>query len=283
MNELTTATFAFEDNEVRTVLRDGEPWFVLADLCTALGIGNPAQVATRLDPDEVGAHILNDLIDSLGRVQETLIVSEAGMYETILGSRKPVARALKRWVAHEVLPSNRKHGAYLTPDKLDEVSESPAALQQLVSDLRAELDQSRKRVELLDAAVKRWRIEISEFENRLDRSNDADLVSWAPEDGPYWYGVWLEYEGDSMRTIAEMVEYLNSLGSVSRVHHKEVHKVLADSGVVFRDSGLPTPRGVLEGYVLLGVRYRGSHSGVGLARTVVTSEGRKMLERHFGA
>lgn len=106
------AVFDYEGAAVRTVSIDGEPWFVASDVCTVLEIGNPSQAAARLDEDEV------TLISNEGR--PTNVVSEAGLFSLILGSRKPEARAFKRWVTHEVLPSIRRSGAYAieTPEQL---------------------------------------------------------------------------------------------------------------------------------------------------------------------
>jgi anti-repressor protein len=96
---------------VRVVLVDGEPWFVAADVCAVLGIGNPRQAVTYLDDDEVGqAPVTTN--DGSGRALVTNIVAEAGLFSLILRSRKPEARAFKRWITHEVLPAIRKAGRY---------------------------------------------------------------------------------------------------------------------------------------------------------------------------
>ena len=110
MTELTQYTF--EGRELRALLIDGEPWFVAADVCTILGIGNPTQALTRLDEDE------RTLISNEGR--DVNAVSEAGLYVLILGSRKPEAKLFRRWVTHTVLPSIRKTGSYGTVRELTE-------------------------------------------------------------------------------------------------------------------------------------------------------------------
>lgn len=106
------AIFDYEGSVVRTVTIEGEPWFVASDVCSVLEIGNPSQAAARLDDDEV------TLISNEGR--PTNVVSEAGLFSLILGSRKPEARAFKRWITHDVLPSIRRTGAYAveTPEQL---------------------------------------------------------------------------------------------------------------------------------------------------------------------
>ena len=84
----------------------GEPLFVLKDICDALDIGNPREVARRLDEDCVST---TDVTDNLGRSRTTNVVNEAGLYEVIFMSRKPEAKAFRRWATSEVLPSIRKH------------------------------------------------------------------------------------------------------------------------------------------------------------------------------
>ncbi|MCQ4363043.1 phage antirepressor [Mycobacterium gordonae] len=101
--------FNYEGANVRTVIVGGEPWFVAKDVCDVLAITNSTIAVQRLDDDEVTKFNLG------GLAGESNIVSESGLYSLILGSRKPEARAFKRWVTHEVLPSIRKTGAYTAP------------------------------------------------------------------------------------------------------------------------------------------------------------------------
>jgi prophage antirepressor-like protein len=101
----------FEGRNVRMVERDDTQWWVLADVCRAMDIANPSNVAARLDDDEK-----DDLhtVDTIGRQQSTTIVSEPGLYAVILQSRKPIARRFDRWIRHVVLPTIRKTGRYAT-------------------------------------------------------------------------------------------------------------------------------------------------------------------------
>lgn len=113
--------FTYQSNEVRTVEMNGEPWFVLKDVCEILEISNPRMTAQRLDADEVSQ---TDVIDSMGRQQETTVINESGLYNVILRSDKPEAKPFRKWVTSEVLPSIRKNGGYLagqeqlTPEEL---------------------------------------------------------------------------------------------------------------------------------------------------------------------
>ena len=98
--------------KIRTITIDGEPWFVAVDVCKALQIANSRDALTRIDDDEKGVV----LTDTLGGKQEVTIVNEPGLYTLVLSSRKPEAKAFKRWITHEVIPVIRKHGAYISPN-----------------------------------------------------------------------------------------------------------------------------------------------------------------------
>ena len=121
--------------EIRVTDQNGEPWFVAADVCRALDIGNPTQAIARLDSDE------STLISNEGR--EMNIISEPGLYALVLGSRKPEAKAFKRWVTHEVIPSIRRTGGYIagaesmTPEEL--MAKALTVAQKTLADREARL------------------------------------------------------------------------------------------------------------------------------------------------
>lgn len=106
-------TFVFKNAQVRTTSQGGEPWFVLKDVCEALGIVNVPNVAARLDPDEKNTIRLMD--STSGGNPNVTIISEPGLYSVIFRSDKPEAQEFKRWIRHEVLPTIRKTGSYSTP------------------------------------------------------------------------------------------------------------------------------------------------------------------------
>ena len=137
MNDLQI--FKYQDSEVRTVELNGEPWFVLKDVCGVLGISNHKMTAQRLDGDEVSQ---TDLIDSVGRQQETTVINESGLYNVILRSDKPEAKPFRKWVTAEVLPTIRKHGAYMTPETLQAAILNPDTMIQLCQQLKAEQDKN---------------------------------------------------------------------------------------------------------------------------------------------
>lgn len=147
MNELQV--FAFNDHLVRAVQKDGEPWWVAKDVCDVLGLGNITETLRNLDEDELTSVILK----SGGQDREMRLVSEAGLYNLIFRSRKDEARAFRRWVTHEVLPTIRKTGGYSSSRKIRELIEryehniSKEALGKLVILEALELT-GRKRISL---------------------------------------------------------------------------------------------------------------------------------------
>ena len=119
MNENEVQVWNYESSEVRTVQVNGEPWFVLADVCKVLELSTPARVAERLEKDEVSQ---THTIDRMGREQKTTIINESGLYTVILRSDKPQAKPFRKWVTSEVLPSIRKHGSYSVQSQFADLS-----------------------------------------------------------------------------------------------------------------------------------------------------------------
>jgi anti-repressor protein len=124
--------FQFDGTDVRVVTQDGEPWFVLADVCRVLDIANPSDAASRIDQDALGTA---EVIDSMGRTQRARIVEEAGVYEVVFLSRKPEARHFKRWITREVIPQIRRTGSYAVAPVLPQ--DYATALRALASEVEA--------------------------------------------------------------------------------------------------------------------------------------------------
>ena len=115
--------FNFGKSEVRVVMVGGEPWWVAKDVCDVLEIKNNRDALSRLDEDEKGVV----LTDTPGGEQKMSIVNEPGLYTLILASRKKEAKAFKRWITHEVIPSIRKTGQYtVKADPVDKTKEMRA-------------------------------------------------------------------------------------------------------------------------------------------------------------
>jgi anti-repressor protein len=129
---LAVYTAPIDGFNLRTILRDGEPWFVAGDVCKALGLANPHSSTALLDEDERGLHS----VDTPGGRQLLGIVSESGLYSLILRSRRPEARAFKRWITGEVLPAIRRTGGYQAAPAL------PATYADALRELAATVEQS---------------------------------------------------------------------------------------------------------------------------------------------
>lgn len=140
----TLQLFNYGTQVVRTVLIGGEPWFVAADLVDILDIGRVHDAVRGLDEDERGT----DTIRTLGGDQEVTVVTEAGMYSLVLRSRKPEARAFKRWITHDVLPAIRKTGHYGTPP-LDLTALDPRTLALAILEESDRADAAEKQVAAL--------------------------------------------------------------------------------------------------------------------------------------
>lgn len=142
--------FNYNSKQVRTIIKDSEPWFVAKDVCNILEINPSEAVKGRkdrnfedgLDVDEYRDDI--DIVDSIGRRQKALAVNEAGLYSLILKSRKPEAKQFKRWVTHEVIPSIRKYGLYATPDTVEKILENPDYMIEILQKYKEE---KQKRLE----------------------------------------------------------------------------------------------------------------------------------------
>ncbi|WP_211749896.1 phage antirepressor [Paenibacillus sp. Marseille-Q4541] len=131
--------FMYGSYQVRTVTIQNEPWFVAKDVCEVLEIGNVGQAVSRLDADDKADVILND--GRQDRLQTA--INEPGLYTLILGSRKQEAKQFKRWITHEVIPSIRKHGAYMTSETLEKAILNPDFLINLAGELKKEQEKSK--------------------------------------------------------------------------------------------------------------------------------------------
>lgn len=136
MNELSNLK-VFQHNvfgSVRTVIKDSEPWFVAVDVCKALELADTGRATERLDDDE----LTRIKIESGGQKREVIAVNEPGLYCLILRSRKKEANEFRRWVTHEVIPSIRKHGAYMTPETIEKTLCNPDFIIKLATALKEE-------------------------------------------------------------------------------------------------------------------------------------------------
>lgn len=241
MNELKVFTNE-EFGQVRTVVKNNEPWFVAADVCKALEIGDTHKAMERLDDDEKG----RSSIPTLGGNQEMFVVNEPGLYSLVLGSRKPEAKEFKRWITHEVIPSIRKHGMYAT----DELLADPDFAIRVFEELKAERE-AKKALEAQNA-IQTQRIaelepkatyydEVLKCRDALPTSIIAKDYGWSAkklnkflhEQGVQYklQGTWLLYSkyADKGYTKSETYPYEGSAGN----YHTAINTKWTQAGRLF--------------------------------------------------
>jgi anti-repressor protein len=155
--------FNYSENHVRTVLKDGQPYFVAKDICEILEIGNVTDAVKRLSDSMKGV----DSIETLGGKQEVNVITEAGVYKLVFTSRKPEAEKFTDWIASEVLPSIRKHGIYAKEELLD----NPDLLLDVITKLKAEREEKKLLTDKLEQQKP-----LVMFAETCIASNDSILV-----------------------------------------------------------------------------------------------------------
>lgn len=132
-----------EFGTLRVIEQDGEPWMVGKDVAKALGYAKPENaLAAHVDEDDKTTTLIQG--DGSNYKSKTTIVNESGLYSLVLGSKLPTAKKFKRWVTNEVLPSIRKHGAYMTPQKIEEALLNPDTIISLAQQLKEEKAKTAK-------------------------------------------------------------------------------------------------------------------------------------------
>lgn len=129
--------------QVRTVMQDGEPWFVAADVCKALELDQVSNAVRKLDDDEKTLISVKGIWNGVGN-PNVRIINEPGLYSLALGSRKPEAKEFKRWITHEVIPTIRKHGIYATPSAAEKILSDPDYGIKLLEAIKAERAEKEK-------------------------------------------------------------------------------------------------------------------------------------------
>lgn len=135
---------------IRVMERDGKPWFVGKDVAEILGYAKPLNaLTTHVDEDD---SLKQGLTDSMGRMQNTIIINESGLYSLILSSKLPTAKQFKRWVTSEVLPSIRKHGGYITGQNT--MTDDELIAKALIM-AQSKIDEKNKQLEEKDEQIKK--------------------------------------------------------------------------------------------------------------------------------
>ena len=172
-----------EFGSIRTLNINGEPWFVGKDVAEVLGYERPTKaVSDRVEDDDIDGIPIQD---SIGRMQNTPIINESGLYSLILSSKLPTAKKFKRWVTNEVLPSIRKHGVYATEMTIEKTLSDPDYIIQILSafkkekedkeKLQVENSQQKEIIVNLNEQIKNDKPKI-EFAQQIHNSKDTILV-----------------------------------------------------------------------------------------------------------
>ena len=225
-----------EFGAIRTIEKDGEPWFVGKDVAAALGYKDTVNaLKSHVDAEDKGGWQITTQFGD----KETTIINESGLYSLVLYSKLPTAKKFKRWVTSEIIPSIRKHGAYMTPETLEKVLLSPDTLMQLAQNLKDEqekrkvletkIEQDKPKVLFADAvASAKTSILIGELAKLL-KQNGVDigqnrLFEWMRQNG---YLIRRQGSDYNMPTQRSMEQGLFEIKETTVVHadgHTHINK-----------------------------------------------------------
>lgn len=148
--------FKYQGREMRVITgAHGEPWWVATDVAKILGYRDAPTMTRWLEEDEVSSEKISDPCYTdvcTSQVRRVNIINESGLYTAIIRSRRPEAKAFRRWVTGTVLPSIRKHGAYMTPQTIEDLVSNP----DMVIELATKLKEEQQRVRELEPAARSW-------------------------------------------------------------------------------------------------------------------------------
>lgn len=210
MTDNSLQVFNNEDfGEIRVLAIDNEPWFVARDVTDALGLDRTA--TRRLDEDEKGVRSMH----TQGGEQEVGIITEAGLYSLIMASKKPEAKAFKRWVTHDVLPSIRRNGMYATPQTVEQMLADPDTMIETLKALKA--DRMRSQALLEDNA------------RLLPKATAFDV----------------QIEASGTMSITEAARYLHQLDKT--VTRTRLFALLRADRLICQQGNAPTKKGIERG------------------------------------
>ena len=206
-----------EFGEIRTITKDNEPMFCLADVCKALEITHVTDVKKRMKKDGVGTA---EVIDSMGRKQKATFINEANLYKVIFQSRKPSAEKFTDWVTDEVIPSIRKNGGYianqenLTPEQI--VANALVVAQNIITQKDKQIEEMTPKANYFDALVdKKLNTNIRDTAKELGIGEKA-FVSFLIEKGY----VFRQGKHKQLRPYAKYAESGNGLFVLKDKHNE---------------------------------------------------------------
>lgn len=246
MNELTI--FNYEDKEIRTQLINNEPWFVGKDVAEILGYSNPPKaIRDHIDDEDKRTE---RIVHPLGGEQDTYIINESGLYSLILSSKLEGAKNFKRWVTSEVLPTIRKHGAYMTNDTLEKALTSPEFLIQLATNLKIEKEKNKMLTDKIETDKPRV-----SFAETIEKASSCILIR----------------------------EFSKVLGN-EHIHlgEKKLYQRLREWGYIFQNSTEPTQRAIQQGLFKINERIVKTVKGDIISKTtLLTGKGQVFLLEKF--
>lgn len=234
-----------EFGEIRTLEVNNTVWLVGKDVASVLQYNEPSKAVVRhVDEDD---RIKHPITDSTGRDQESWIINESGLYSLILSSKMENAKKFKKWVTSEVLPSIRKHGAYMTDDTIEKALTSPDFLIQLATKLKDEQEKSKVLEDKLEKN--------SKMLNQIAISKNSLLV----------------------REVAKVISNQHSI----KIGEKKLYQKLRDWGWVFQNSTEAKQEALRRGYLEVREGVLENTKGTYVYHTTrVTGKGqRKILEK----
>lgn len=212
MTDNSLQVFNNEDfGEIRALAIDNEPWFVASDIAKALGYRMASDMTRRLDEDEKGTHSVR----TPSGEQDMTIITEAGMYNAVLGSKIPEARRFKRWVTHDVLPAIRRHGIYATPDMAEAALADPDVL---IAALTALKDERKRSTALMEDNAR-----------MLPKAVAYDAI----------------IDTDGTMTVTEAARYLSQMGT--KMGPRRLYDLLRADGLVCKRGNAPTKSAIQRG------------------------------------
>lgn len=184
--------FNYNNIDVRTVIQDGEPWFVASDVAKILNYRNAPDMTRRLDDGDKGYA----KVRTPGGEQSLSVLSESGLYDAVFRSNAEGAKPFRHWVTREVIPSIRKHGGYLTPAKVEDFLTDPDTIIQLATNLKEERA-ARVRAEKAREAISSYAQELEPKADNYDRFISGD--------GTYSVGTVAKMLGQSQNKLFTML------------------------------------------------------------------------------
>ncbi|QJC22033.1 phage antirepressor [Arcanobacterium buesumense] len=186
--------FSYNNSNVRVIRKGDEPWFVAKDVAAVLGLQSSSRITRMIDEEDKGWQI----VPTPGGDQKVTVINESGLYTALIRSNNPAAKPFRKWVTEEVIPSVRKHGAYMTPEVIEQTLTNPDFIIRLATELKTEqearnqleakVEQDAPKVLFADSvAVSHTSILIGELAKIL-RGNGINigqnrLFSWLRENG----------------------------------------------------------------------------------------------------